>query len=66
MADWISITEAAQLSGYHPDRIRELAREGKIKGQKIVTIWQVSRTSVLAYLRTVGKKGAKRGPKPRI
>jgi hypothetical protein len=63
--DWISVTEAAQLSGYHPDSIRELARQGKIVGQKVVTVWQVSRQSVLAYIRVVGKKGAKRGPKPR-
>lgn len=65
MADWISVTEAAKLSGYHPDRIRELIREGKIKGQKIITVWQVSQESVLAYVRGVEKRGAKRGPKPK-
>ena len=65
-ADWISISEAKELSGYHPDRLRELAREGHIKAKKVVTVWQISRHSLIDYLRTMDKRGAKRGPKTKI
>jgi excisionase family DNA binding protein len=61
--DLITTAEAAQLSGYNLDHIRELLREGKVNGQKWGREWQVSRVSLLAYLRRVEKLGAKRGPK---
>lgn len=65
MADqWISITEAAKISGYHKDTLRELARDGRIKGRKYVTVWQISRTSLESYLKHVEKLGDKRGRKP--
>ncbi len=63
MTEWISVTEAASLSGYHPDHLRELIRAGKVKARKIVTVWQVDRASLQAYIRKVEKLGAKRGPK---
>jgi hypothetical protein len=62
--DWISVTEAVRLSSYHPDHLRELIREGKIKAQKIVTVWQVSRASLLSYIAEAKKSTDKRrGPK---
>ena len=63
MAEWISVTDAAKLTGYHPDHLRELIREGKVKARKIVTVWQIDRASLSAYVRKVEKMGAKRGPK---
>ena len=66
MAEWISVTEAASLSGYHPDHLRELIREGKLKARKIVTVWQIDRASIEAYKRKVEKLGAKRGRKRHI
>jgi hypothetical protein len=63
MAEWISVTEAANLSDYHPERLRELIREGKIKARKVITVWQVDRGSLDAYLRKIEKLGAKRGRK---
>lgn len=63
---WISVTEAAQLSGYDPDYIRKLIRGGKIKARKIITVWTVDRLSLFAYLRQIEKKGGKRGPKKEI
>ncbi len=65
MADWITTTEAIQLSGFHPDHLRVLMREGKIKGQKWGRTWQVSRGSLLAYLRMQQSKGERRGRKPK-
>ena len=65
MAEWISVTEAASLSGYHPEHLRELIRAGRVKARKIVTVWQIDRASLLAYVRKAEKLGEKRGPKKR-
>lgn len=61
--EWITTKQAAKLSGYRVDYIQELLREGKIKGQKWVRDWQVSRASLLAFIREAERKGEKRGPK---
>jgi excisionase family DNA binding protein len=63
MADWITTAEAAKISGYHPKHIQRLVRAKKIKAQKWGIQWQISQASLLAYLKTVEKKGDKRGPK---
>ncbi|MBI3788749.1 MAG: helix-turn-helix domain-containing protein [Ignavibacteriales bacterium] len=62
--DWITIEEAAQLSNYHPDYIRKRVRTGRIKGRKVVIVWLVNRTSLMAYLREQEKRGERRGRKP--
>ena len=61
--DWLTTFAAAALSGYHPERIRELAREGRVKARKWGRDWQISRASLLRYLDQVAKLGEKRGPK---
>ena len=65
MAEWISVTEAARLGGYHPEHLRELIRSGRVKARKIVTVWQIDRASLQAYIRAAEKLGAKRGRKRR-
>ena len=61
--DWITTAEAAELSGYHAEHLRELIREGKIVGQKFGIVWQVSRASLLAYVKAGAKSSDKRrGP----
>ena len=64
--DWISTTEAAELSGYNPEYIRRLIRAGKIKvTQKGMRFW-VDRDSFLEYVRqsrTASKKDKRHGPK---
>ena len=62
--EWITVQDAVNLSGYHADHVRKLIREDRIKGRKFVTVWQVSRTSLDAYLREQSKRGEKRGRKP--
>ncbi len=62
-AEWITTKEAAELSGYAPDYVRDLAREGKIKARKVATVWLVSRKSLLAHKRQAEELGQKRGPK---
>lgn len=61
--DWITTREAVRISHYHGDTIRELVREGRVKGQKFGEVWQVSRSSLLVYLAVQAKRGGKRGPK---
>lgn len=63
MPDWITATQAAELSGYHPDYIRKLAQAGAIKAQKWGQEWQISRKSLLAYLGAMETRGKRRGPK---
>ena len=48
--DWITTTEAAEISGYHPEHVRRLIRQGRIVGKKFGFVWQVSSASLLEYL----------------
>lgn len=65
MADeWLSVFQAAEISGYSVKYVRRLLRQGKVKSQKFLTVWQVSKSSLLAYLREAKKSDDKRwGPK---
>ncbi len=62
---WLTVAEASKLSGYHPERIRELINDGKIVAQKFSIVWQVDRDSLMAYLSKMQELGKKRGPKPK-
>ncbi len=62
--EWLTIAEATDKSGYTPDHLRELLRDGKIKGRKIVTVWLVSKRSLSLYLQGQAERGEKRGRKP--
>ena len=63
MLNLLSVNEAAKISGYHPEHIRRLIREGKIKAQKFASVWQVDRYSLQVYVRETENMGDKRGPK---
>lgn len=61
MADeWLTIQQAVTMSGYHPEHLRELLRDGKIKGQKFGIVWQVSRASLITYVKAANKSEDKR------
>ena len=62
---WISVTDAAKATGYGRKQIRRLLQTGAIKGRKVVTVWQIDRGSLLAYVQKARNAGAKRGPKPK-
>jgi len=64
MTEWITTTEAAHISSYHPDYVRKLLQAGKVNGRKFGTTWQVDRQSLLTYLEQVNAQGDRRGPKP--
>jgi excisionase family DNA binding protein len=62
--EWLTVTQAAEITDYHPERIRELIREGKINAHKFGTVWAVHKTSLLEYLQKIQGSGEKRGRKP--
>jgi excisionase family DNA binding protein len=64
--EWISVSDAAKLSGYNKEHITRLIRDGKIKAKKFSIVWQVSRSSLEAYIAKTEKLGNKRGPKSKL
>jgi excisionase family DNA binding protein len=62
--EWLPVKDAARLVNYHPERVRELIREGKVDAYKFGSVWAVKRKSLLQYVNIAYKKGEKRGPKP--
>ena len=48
--EWISVKQAAELSGYNEEYVRRLLRTGKVGGRKFVTVWQVNQHSLMSYL----------------
>jgi excisionase family DNA binding protein len=62
--NWLTVNEAAKLSGYDPEHIRRLIRDGEIKARKVSIIWLVDRESLSAYLKKAQAWGKKRGRKP--
>ena len=48
--DWITTAEAAESSGYNTEYIRRLARKGTLLAKKFGSAWQISRSSLTAYL----------------
>jgi len=65
MDEWLTTYEAASLSGYNPDYIRQLIRNKKVTGRKWGLSWQVNRRSLLDYQSQTEKLGDKRGAKPK-
>jgi excisionase family DNA binding protein len=66
--DWVSTDEAAELSGYHPEHIRELVREGKIKAIRKGTMFWIDKASLLLFVRKATKAKAadrRHGPHPK-
>ncbi len=66
MPDWITTKQAAELSGYTMKHVRRLIVAGKVNGQRFGRDWQISRQSLLVYVRKSEKLGEKRGPKTSI
>lgn len=62
-AEWLTVNEAAELSGYDPEHIRRLVRENEVKAQKFSIVWMVDRESLLAYMKKAKTWGKKRGRK---
>ncbi|MBI1792634.1 MAG: hypothetical protein HYR70_00395 [Chloroflexi bacterium] len=65
MEEWLTTYEAARISGYNPDYIRQLIRSQKVRGRKWGLSWQVSRQSLEQHKRKTEKLGERRGAKPK-
>ena len=62
--DWITAQEAADISGYHVNYLRWLARHGYIEARKVSIVWLISRKSLLGYMAQAEQSEDKRrGPK---
>ena len=64
--EWITVSDAAKMSGYNEEHITRLIREGKVTAKKFSIVWQVNRNSLEAYIAKAEKLGNKRGPKPKF
>ncbi|MBI5081290.1 MAG: helix-turn-helix domain-containing protein [Chloroflexi bacterium] len=58
--DWITSEEAIRISGFHQDYLRRILRAGKIISRKWGREWQISKSSLLTYLREGRKSSDKR------
>lgn len=58
--EWLSVSDAAKLSGYHPEYIRRLIRDGEIEARKFSIVWQVSKKSLVDYVESAKSKEDKR------
>ena len=62
--DWLTVQEAAKLTGYHAEYLRILIREGKITARKFGPVWAISKSALLTYLKIAEKSTDRRhGPK---
>ena len=61
---WLTVKEAATQSGYNPEHITRLIRQGRINARKFSIVWMVSRESLLEYVEKAQTLGDKRGRKP--
>lgn len=52
---WISTSEAAIMSGYRPEGIRRLVKQGKIKAVRKGTMLWIDQASLLAQMTAEGK-----------
>jgi len=60
MPEWITTEEAADLSGYHPEYVRRLARQGQIGAKKKGRDWWIDRDKLREYLDAVESLGPKK------
>lgn len=63
LAEWITTTEAAELTGYAVVTLRLFARQGKIKSVKRGRDWFLGKAEVLVYVEEMRRLGpAKHNP----
>ena len=55
---WITTTEAAELTGYTPDYFRKAIKRERLTGKKRGRDWFLSKAEVLAYAERMQKLGA--------
>jgi excisionase family DNA binding protein len=58
--EWISVSEAVEISGYHPEYIRRLIRDGEIDAEKFSIVWRIRRESLNNYIQSAKSQTDKR------
>lgn len=58
LSDWITTTEAAELTGYTTARFRQLAKAGTVVAQKLGRDWFMNKDSVLDWAAEMKRLGA--------
>jgi excisionase family DNA binding protein len=59
--EWITVGEAAQLSGYHLNYIRRLVRASKVKAEKRSGHdWWIDKASVQEYVKAMKSLGSEK------
>jgi hypothetical protein len=60
MAEWVSVSEARDKTGYSNRHIRLLLQQAAVKGRKTGGIWLVDLDDLLQYKRQMDELGTKR------
>jgi len=58
-SELITVSEASELSGYTPQHVRLLIRQGLINGRRSGGIWLVEASSLRNYINNAPKPGPK-------
>lgn len=58
--EYVSVDEAAQLTGYNTEYIRRLIRQGTIKAAKKSRVWWVELESLQAYKKQMDLLGSEK------
>jgi alpha-D-ribose 1-methylphosphonate 5-triphosphate diphosphatase PhnM len=56
----ISLPEAAEIYGFNPTYLRNLARRGRLKAQKIADLWVTTPQDMETYIASRQKRGVYR------
>jgi len=58
-----SVEEAARETGYHPEYIRRLCRDGKIESTKVGMAYLIKIESLRSYIANLDTSDGRTGPK---
>jgi excisionase family DNA binding protein len=55
--EWITTSEAAELTGYSPHYVRRLMRKSRVAAKKWGNTWMIDKQSLLDYKRRMDSLG---------
>lgn len=56
MPDVVTVEEAADALGYHPESVRQLIRRGRLNARKAGTMWLIPAEALRAYQQAIQGK----------
>ena len=60
VTDWVSVHEAAEITGYSMEYIRRLVRQGKLAAERKGPMYWIDRKSLDEYIAEVKRLGTQR------